>query len=88
MPPLAIPSDLNAVASWLLRDLAAVQSSRQKRYGFDRAASAVDSDAHGPDELVYAETALAHARLAGIPSERIVNCWPWERVRDWLDASR
>ena len=47
---------------------------------------ALDSDAHGPDELVYAETALAHARLAGIPSERIVNCWPWERVRDWLDA--
>ena len=48
----------------------------------------VDSDAHGPDELVYAETGLAHARLAGIPRDRIVNCWPLEHVRDWLDASR
>ncbi len=49
---------------------------------------AVDSDAHGPDQLVYAETGLAHARLAGIPADRIVNCWPLERVQDWLDASR
>lgn len=45
---------------------------------------AVDSDAHATPELSYAETALAHARLARIPSERIVNCWPLERVREWL----
>ena len=31
--------DLNAVASWLLRDLASVQSSRQKQFGFKRAAA-------------------------------------------------
>ena len=30
---------------------------------------ALDSDAHSPRELAYAETALAHARLASIPSE-------------------
>ena len=45
---------------------------------------AVDSDAHSPRELPYAETALAHARLANIPRERIVNCWNLDRFRQWL----
>jgi histidinol phosphatase-like PHP family hydrolase len=45
---------------------------------------ALDSDAHSPRELAYAETALAHARLANIPSNRIVNCWDIERFRQWL----
>ena len=30
------------------------------------------------------ETALAHARLAGIPADRIVNCWPLDRLLAWL----
>jgi putative hydrolase len=45
---------------------------------------AVDSDAHSADELAYAETALAHARLANIPRDRIVNCWNLDRFRNWL----
>jgi putative hydrolase len=45
---------------------------------------AVDSDAHHTDELSYAETGLAHARLAGIPADRIVNCWPLDRLLAWL----
>jgi histidinol phosphatase-like PHP family hydrolase len=45
---------------------------------------ALDSDAHTTTQLSYAETALAHARLAGIPAERIVNCWPLDRLLDWL----
>ncbi|HTE47196.1 MAG TPA: DNA polymerase/3'-5' exonuclease PolX [Gemmatimonadaceae bacterium] len=48
---------------------------------------ALDSDAHSTYELRYAEWALAHARLAGIPSERIINCWPLDRLLEWL-ASR
>ena len=44
----------------------------------------LDSDAHTTDQLPYAETALAHARLAGLPADRIVNCWPIERVEAWL----
>ncbi len=44
---------------------------------------ALDSDAHSPDELVYAETAVAHARLAGVPPSRVINCWPVERLLDW-----
>jgi putative hydrolase len=45
---------------------------------------ALDSDAHTADQLSYAETALAHARLAGIPSDRVVNCWPLERLLAWI----
>jgi len=49
---------------------------------------ALDSDAHSPDQLVFAETALAHARLAKIPQDRIVNCWDLRRVEDWLARRR
>jgi histidinol phosphatase-like PHP family hydrolase len=45
---------------------------------------ALDSDAHTTGQLAYAETAVAHARLAGIPADRIVNCWPLERLLAWL----
>jgi putative hydrolase len=49
---------------------------------------ALDSDAHTTSQLVYAETAMAHARLAGIPRERIVNCWTTERLLTWLRDRR
>jgi histidinol phosphatase-like PHP family hydrolase len=45
---------------------------------------ALDSDAHTTQQLSYVETALAHARLAGIPADRIVNCWPLDRLLAWL----
>jgi glycine/D-amino acid oxidase-like deaminating enzyme len=45
---------------------------------------ALDSDAHTTTQRSYAETALAHARLVGIPVERIVNCWPLDRLLAWL----
>ena len=45
---------------------------------------ALDSDAHTTDQLAYAETALAHARLARIPRDRIVNCWPLDRLLAWI----
>jgi histidinol phosphatase-like PHP family hydrolase len=45
---------------------------------------ALDSDAHTTAQLSYAETAVAHARLAAIPVDRIVNCWPLERLLTWL----
>lgn len=48
---------------------------------------ALDSDAHTTLQLRYAETALAHARLAAIPPDRIVNCWPTERLLEWLRRS-
>ena len=45
---------------------------------------ALDSDAHTTEQLSYAETAIAHARLAGVPADRIVNYWPLDRLVDWL----
>ena len=45
---------------------------------------ALDSDAHTTAQLSYADTALAHARLAGIPADRIVNCWPLNQLLAWL----
>ena len=48
---------------------------------------ALDSDAHSVEELRYAETAIAHARLAGIPKERIINCWDLDRLLAWLGGA-
>jgi len=45
---------------------------------------ALDSDAHTTAQLSYAETALAHARVAAIPADRIVNCWPLDHLLTWL----
>lgn len=44
---------------------------------------ALDSDAHSGRELAYAELAIAHARLAGIPAERVINTWPAESLLAW-----
>jgi histidinol phosphatase-like PHP family hydrolase len=49
---------------------------------------ALDSDAHSSAEFVYAETAIAHARLADIPTDRIINCWPTTQLMDWLASGR
>src|SRR4030095_11766876 len=44
---------------------------------------ALDSDAHNVAQLAYADTAVAHARLAGIPAKDIINCWPLDRLLTW-----
>ena len=49
---------------------------------------ALDSDAHSTEELAYAETAIAHARLAGVPADRVVNTWPLDRLLEWALAAR
>jgi histidinol phosphatase-like PHP family hydrolase len=45
---------------------------------------AIDSDAHDTDQLVYSDIALAHARLAGVPAARVINCWPTKKLAAWL----
>ena len=45
---------------------------------------ALDSDAHSHPELVFSEIAIAHARLAAIPEDRIVNYWPERRLERWM----
>ena len=44
---------------------------------------ALDSDAHAADQLWMADYAIAHARLAGITPDRIINCWPVDRILEW-----
>ena len=47
---------------------------------------AIDSDAHATDQWWMAETALAHARIAGIPRARVINCWPLGTLLDWAHS--
>ena len=49
---------------------------------------ALDSDAHSIQELRFSEYAIAHARLAGIPAERVINCWSDERLEEWMRERR
>jgi putative hydrolase len=49
---------------------------------------ALDSDAHACDQLSYTDTAIAHARLAGVPADRIVNTWPVDRLLAWCESRR
>jgi len=49
---------------------------------------ALDSDAHDSAAFVYTETSIAHARLAGITPDRVVNCWPLPQFLDWLEERR
>jgi putative hydrolase len=48
---------------------------------------ALDSDAHSVPELDYTDNALAHARLAGIPEERIVNYWSEAQFVEWAQGA-
>jgi len=49
---------------------------------------ALDSDAHSIGELRFSEYAIAHARLAGIPATRVINCWSNEKMEDWMKERR
>ena len=49
---------------------------------------ALDSDAHSTGELRFSEYAIAHARLAGIPAKRVINCWSNEELDDWMKERR
>jgi len=49
---------------------------------------ALDSDAHSIGELRFSEYAIAHARLAGIPKERVINCWTNEELSEWMRERR
>jgi histidinol phosphatase-like PHP family hydrolase len=48
---------------------------------------ALDSDAHSHPELDFVDIALAHARIAGIPEERIINYWPDGKLVKWAKGA-
>ncbi|PYR94502.1 MAG: hypothetical protein DMF84_04910 [Acidobacteria bacterium] len=45
---------------------------------------ALDSDAHSIAELAFTDYSIAHARVAGVPADRVVNCWEQKKFEDWL----
>jgi histidinol phosphatase-like PHP family hydrolase len=45
---------------------------------------ALDSDAHSIGELRFSEYAIAHARLALIPKDRVINCWSDAELSQWM----
>jgi histidinol phosphatase-like PHP family hydrolase len=49
---------------------------------------ALDSDAHSVGELRFSDYAIAHARLAGIPAARVINCWSNEQLSEWMGERR
>ena len=49
---------------------------------------ALDSDAHAVGELRFSDYAIAHARIAGVPADRVINCWPEERLEEWMRERR
>lgn len=49
---------------------------------------ALDSDAHSIVEYPFTDYAIAHARIAGVPADRVVNCWDAARFEAWLETTR
>jgi len=49
---------------------------------------ALDSDAHGIVEFPFTDYAIAHARIAGVPAARVVNCWDESTFDAWLRDRR
>ena len=49
---------------------------------------ALDSDAHSVAEFPFTEYAIAHARIAQVPADRVVNCWEQGKFEDWLRERR
>jgi histidinol phosphatase-like PHP family hydrolase len=45
---------------------------------------ALDSDAHSIAEFPFTDYAIAHARIAQVPADRVVNCWEERRFDAWL----
>jgi histidinol phosphatase-like PHP family hydrolase len=49
---------------------------------------ALDSDAHSIAEYPFTDYAIAQARVAGVPADRVVNCWDETRFDAWLETRR
>ena len=70
--------------SWDRQDIHYELASRALTHG---CLFALDSDAHAHHELDFVDIAIAHARLAGIPQERIVNYWPHDKFMQWAQGA-
>ena len=48
----------------------------------------IDTDAHAPGQLAFLDHGCARAVANGVPSDRIVNTWPLDRLLEWTHAKR
>lgn len=70
--------------SWDRQDVPYDLAARALEHG---CVFALDSDAHAHGELDFVDIAIAHAKLAGIPEERIVNYWPAKTFLEWASPT-
>jgi histidinol phosphatase-like PHP family hydrolase len=70
--------------SWDRQDIHYALAARALEHG---CIFALDSDAHSHPELDASQISIAHARLAGIPPDRIVNYWPDRKILEWARGS-
>ena len=71
--------------NWHRQDLDYVLAGRALAAG---CIFALDSDAHSIGELRFSEYAIAHARLAGIPASKVINCWSDDKLAEWMRSRR
>lgn len=71
--------------NWHRQDLDYVLAARALAAG---CIFALDSDAHSIDELRFSDYAIAHARIAGIPTDRVINCWSNDQLDAWMARRR
>lgn len=67
--------------NWHRQDIDAVLAAQALDAG---CLFALDSDAHSIGELRFTDFAIAHARLAGVPADRVINCWSDDRLAAWM----
>ncbi len=48
----------------------------------------IDTDSHAPGQLDFLDYGCARAEASGVPPDRIVNTWPFDRLLDWTHAKR
>lgn len=71
--------------NWHRQDLDYVHARRALEAG---CIFAIDSDAHSIPELGFIDYGIAHARLAGIPPERVINTWSNDQLTAWMSERR
>ena len=67
--------------NWHRQDVDAVLAAQALAAG---CLFALDSDAHSIGELRFTDFAIAHARLAGVPAESVINFWSNDRLATWM----
>ncbi|HHY99396.1 MAG TPA: DNA polymerase/3'-5' exonuclease PolX [Firmicutes bacterium] len=65
-------------------DLSDIWARRAAGYGIK---ISIDTDAHAPDQLSYIAFGVSVARRAWLTTENVVNSWPYEKLKTYLDKT-